>query len=599
MIGGIGAVYRGKMSMDTYLAHVDQIASYLNSKGMYFYPSCAAGGSHIAGIPISWLADACTQVAHTLDKYPNVVGLDLIQEYLGGCLQTVPGMTYDQVYAKCVSDAQIMYNTVKAAVPGIPLVLSYSMSWNEPRSLTDFGLLSDMYDWHMYTWEQPTDSQLATYASGPKPIIAGEFGDTAADMDNVYQEAVKYDIDVFEWCIQDSGPLSGTPYGLYDPGGTLKNQARIDSLLRFPSSGFFNPAGGICGTCTGGQTCNTTTGQCQTTNNNVATIYYWPNSTMRGIVVGGEGLSTLTEQDFIKLQGWHVNIIRLDLSGPNPGEIERVVNLSRKYNIKVVLALMSLPSAYASNQGSPWNFADATFWSDFNAQTPVINFWTNIATRFKDSGDVIAGYDLINEPTPTDNDRGDNCPLNCPATLGSPKDLGYFYTRTINAIRAIDPHHTIVLESRCGGQLCWKTVNGVWQYAVSMPILNSSNIVYGFHWYNPNNYCEQGVGSNPSNIPYPGTVQYYGYFDASRTNSEIAKINDFANANHAKIFIGEYSVAAWAPNAAGWITDVTSSFDQYGFSTTYHTYNEYEGWNLELGSPDRLNVMKNYWSKNN
>ena len=330
---------------------------------------------------------------------------------------------------------------------------------------------------------------------------------------------------------------------------------------------------------------------------------YWSDTPMRGIGVGNPGLSKITEADMIKLKGWGVNVLRVHLLSVNPSsystllnELERVVNLAEKYNIRVVVALMSMQGVYG-------NTVDSPFWTDFSLQEQVIDFWRSAATRFK-GRNVIVGFDLINEPAPTADDRGDSCPTNCPATPGTPKDIGYFYSRTIQAIRAIDPDRTAIVESRCYGQLCYKKVNGTYQYAVSMPVLNESNVVYSFHYYLSNYYTHQGISTNVT-YNYPGTVPYVGYFDAARTRTEIKKIGDWAQANNAKIFIGEYSVAAWAPNAANWLTDVTNSFEEFGFSTSYHHYNEYQGWNLEYdsitktyGSTDRLDVMKTYWSLN-
>ncbi len=143
----------------------------------------------------------------------------------------------------------------------------------------------------------------------------------------------------------------------------------------------------------------------------------WPPFILRGIGVGNPGLDRLSDRDFEKFNAWGVNVLRVYLHGPEEGSLENVVTLAKKYNIRLVFALMDLPGVY-SGEGSE------EFWSSLKLQQQVVDFWRGVAGRFKDESDIVAAYDLLNEPAPTGNDRADDYPVNTPASPNSSRDLG-------------------------------------------------------------------------------------------------------------------------------------------------------------------------------
>ena len=59
---------------------------------------------------------------------------------------------------------------------------------------------------------------------------------------------------------------------------------------------------------------------------------------------------------------------------------------------------------------------------------------------------------------------------------------------------------------------------------------------------------------------------------------------DFQNKYNVPIYVGEFGVARWAPNAEKWLEDVISIFEENGWDWTYHAYREYNGWDAEIGS---------------
>lgn len=110
-------------------------------------------------------------------------------------------------------------------------------------------------------------------------------------------------------------------------------------------------------------------------------------------------------------------------------ELNRVVELCRKYKLWALLDLHAAPGAQARDQNAGSAYGETFLWSykDFMARTVAL--WKEIARRYR--GDAtIAGYNLLCEPVTDDVPR-----------------LNDFYAAVIRAIREVDPDHLIVLDS--------------------------------------------------------------------------------------------------------------------------------------------------------
>ncbi len=143
---------------------------------------------------------------------------------------------------------------------------------------------------------------------------------------------------------------------------------------------------------------------------------------------------------------------------------------------------------------------------------------------------------------------------------------------------------------------------------IPMPL---ANIIYSIHMYAPGEYTHQGVGDTSY------TKQYYAkqfdYRNAGWDRARLAKsmkaVRDFQLKYGAKIQVGEFSVAIWAPGGARYLDELVSIFEEYKWDWTYHAFREWEGWSLEHeGTPndirkaaqdtDRKKVMLKYFKLN-
>ena len=109
-------------------------------------------------------------------------------------------------------------------------------------------------------------------------------------------------------------------------------------------------------------------------------------------------------------------------------QLDRVINLCRKYNLWVIFDLHAAPGAQARDQNAGSAYGETYLWYHREFMDRSVALWTEIARRYR--GDAtIAGYNLLCEPVTT------NVPL-----------LNEFYLKTIQAIRRVDPDHLILLD---------------------------------------------------------------------------------------------------------------------------------------------------------
>lgn len=133
--------------------------------------------------------------------------------------------------------------------------------------------------------------------------------------------------------------------------------------------------------------------------------------------------------------------------------LDSVLEWCERYNVYAILDMHSAPG------GQSWLFtADPDFliylWNGNINKNRTIELWKAIADRYKDRG-IIAGYDILNEPDPSD----DSLMIN-------------LYQEIIDSIRTVDNNHMIILEGS--------------NYAAdfsSFTSLLDQNMMYEFHLY--------------------------------------------------------------------------------------------------------------------
>lgn len=262
-----------------------------------------------------------------------------------------------------------------------------------------------------------------------------------------------------------------------------------------------------------------------------------------------------TERDLKEYMGWFRR--KLD-------ELDRVLDHCRKLGIKVVIDLHTPPGGRNSENDM------AMFYESVYAEA-FLKMWEEMAVRYKDHS-ALWGYDLINEPCQSR-----------PALF----DYLTLQYEAAKRIRAIDPETPIIVESNN-----WATAH-TFGYLSPLPL---PNIIYQAHMYAPGAFTHQGVGNTWGVRGSEKYVKWPGVIDGIRWDRETLKerfrpVRDFQQKYGARIYIGEFSAARWAPGAARYLEDAISIFEEYGWDWSYHSFRESQVWSVEH-SADRFNFKR-------
>ena len=233
-----------------------------------------------------------------------------------------------------------------------------------------------------------------------------------------------------------------------------------------------------------------------------------------------------------------------------------VLPWAEKYGIRIVVDLHVPPGGK--------NGGDMNMFYEQKYNDAFVECWRRIARRFRGRR-MIYGYDLINEPQQTDRAVCD-----------------YWNTqrRAAEAVREIDPDVTIVMESNG-----WDSP-GTYSY---LSPLAMDNVIYQVHMYEPFVYTHQGVNKGFARAVYPDEAKGW---NRDYLRRRLGPVLEFQRRHGARIYVGEFSAAAWAPGAERYLADLISIFNEYGWDWTYHAFREWPGWSVEHEGPDMRNMQK-------
>ena len=189
-----------------------------------------------------------------------------------------------------------------------------------------------------------------------------------------------------------------------------------------------------------------------------------------------------------------------------------------------------------------------------------VETWRRIATRFR-SHPALYGYDLVNEPD---------------QRVPAPISYWEIQRRAAGAVRAIDPDTPIIVESNLADS------PAAFRY---LSPLAMDNVIYQVHVYAPMAFTHQGVygrrrSNGPSDLCWPG-ANGSERWDRDFLRRVLAPVRDFQMRHGARIYVGEFSAAAWAPGAENYLRDCISLFREYGWDWTYHAFREASVWDVE------------------
>lgn len=341
-----------------------------------------------------------------------------------------------------------------------------------------------------------------------------------------------------------------------------------------------------------------------------AYVKRWPQ--LKGAMLGESG-----EKEFRDLHGMGATLVRYQMHAQPWGmftnstddvaafntwldkrldHLDEMLPWARKYGIRICVDLHTQLGG-----GTDEKYNSTMIFADMKYADLLVATWEKIARRFKGNEDAIYGYDLFNEPMDRENKL----------IVTSWREL---FSRTIEAIRAIDPVTPIVIEPNCGASPRGFDVKNIYGLSGFEP-LSYDNLIYSVHVYTPVPFTHQGLWKKPDEydpLPYPGWSRkpdpnkarsadgnsgggdgkVGDRWDKDYLRNEIQSVRDFQLKTGARILVGEFSAAAYAPGAEQYLTDLCELFREYGWDWTYHAFREASCWSVEHEGPSYYELKK-------
>ena len=190
-----------------------------------------------------------------------------------------------------------------------------------------------------------------------------------------------------------------------------------------------------------------------------------------------------------------------------------------------------------------------------------VETWQRIATRFS-GHPALYCYDLVNEPK---------------QVAFASASYWDIQRRAAEVIRAIDSATPIIVESNISASPT------AFAYLQPLPM---DNVIYQLHMYAPGDYTHQGVGrpleKDGRPLVWPDSARGW---DIDWLRRALAPVREFQTRHRCRIYVGEFSAAAWAPGADQYLRDCIGIFEEYGWDWTYHAFREWPPWSVEHEVP--------------
>ena len=297
-----------------------------------------------------------------------------------------------------------------------------------------------------------------------------------------------------------------------------------------------------------------------------------------------------TEEDIETLHRWGATLVRFQITrnwwkvddnqdleeyarwiDHRLDNLEDVLRWCAARGMKVCIDLHQPPGGKRGVNGKPY---EMNLFHDRRYLEAFLDTWRRIARRcaaakaacapaLQSAGSTIYGYDLINEP----HQRG-------------PAKFDYWTVQRLaaEAVREIDPDTPIIVECNLAARA------RAFRY---LRPLAMDNVIYQCHQYEPTPYTHQGVAGSAHSthdrpLAWPGANPAGGLiWDKEAIRRELAPVREFQQRHGARIYVGEFSAAAWAPGAENYLRDCIDLFEEYGWDWTYHAFREAPVWDVE------------------
>jgi hypothetical protein len=292
-----------------------------------------------------------------------------------------------------------------------------------------------------------------------------------------------------------------------------------------------------------------------------------------GAGIGTNNIDSINikEEDYAKLAEFGGNHVRLGTSytwyEQNKNKyfekIDQQISWAKKHGIWVTLLTFTNPDG---NDGCYEGYSEyCSIWTNTNYQKQLLDFWLDITNHYKNEP-AVAGYDLVNEPTPP----GPNW---CETWFNLAQ-------KWRNQIAAVSPNQLVFIEA-CSDP----TFDRIFKEADNTT--KAKNVVYEVHDYDPMAITHPGYNATNISNAYPGNakawvngVEKTMYFD--KTTFAGSRYPDYSTAkaysvnwarqNNVPIYIGEWGAQGWVPGYAQFIKDKAEIYTDLKINHAYYTW---------------------------
>jgi len=328
----------------------------------------------------------------------------------------------------------------------------------------------------------------------------------------------------------------------------------------------------------------------------------------------GVNATDLNEADVRDLAATGANVIRLSfnkrplMEKEPPYELnrdafeylDRVLGWAQKYNLSVVLDPHTTPGTEVNTTTR----VSDLIWKSNHWHDHLARLWDYVAQRYKDRGNALAGYDLLNEPNVPRYEDG--------TPRGGPSDWNALVRRLAAVIRRHDKTRPIIIEPimslsrdiRKGRERLYPL--DAMKYFIPP---DDPYIVFSPHMYEPGEFSHQGVNNRPEGAIYPGRIGGMNW-NKEKLRWVMEPFREVQQKYGIPIFIGEFSAPRWTGNAGNqYLQDLIELFEEYNWSWAYHIFRGADVWDPEKSNTDkedkkrypstpRMELLRQYFSRN-
>jgi len=260
--------------------------------------------------------------------------------------------------------------------------------------------------------------------------------------------------------------------------------------------------------------------------------------------------------------------------------LDDILEYCEKHGVKAIIN----PHRFPGTEHKWTMLGSDPFWKDFQWHDRAILLWEEVAKRYSDRGDVIAGYDLLNEPA-----VGFVGKKGYSSLENSPADINLLYKKIVAAVRRHDKVHKLIVASPRYADARGKHEN-LKGFDILLPVADD-NVEYTIHIYDPMGFTHQGFGNNPLDISYPGVIDGE-MWNRDTLEKRLLPTVEFQREHEVGIFVGEFGAPRWTgESGVRYLTDIVFLAEKYGWSWAYHAYRQAPIWDAEM-SYDRNDMHR-------